>query len=88
MPRFHPLPLLLAIITFSSLSLAEPSPTIFGIRIVDAPARGSYGAPKPSYGGGPPNILDGAINGVSNLKAGALRGGASALRFKVGRGEI
>jgi len=85
MPRFDPLPLLLATITFSSLSLAEPSPTIFGIRIVDAPARPSYGPPnqsnKPSYGGGPPNILD----GVSNLKAGALRGVGGALRFKVGR---
>merc|ERR1712088_21378 len=42
--------LLLALATFSSLSLAEPSPTI--------------------------------LDGVSNLKAGALRGGASALRFK------
>ena len=81
MPRIHPLSaLLLAITTFSSLSLAEPSPTIFGIRIVDAPARPSYGAPQASYGGGPPNILD----GVSSLKAGALRGAGSALRFKVG----
>ena len=88
MPRIHPLPfLLLAITIFSSLSLAEPSPTIFGIRIVDAPARPSYGPPnqsnKPSYGGGTPNIL----GGVSDLKAGALRGVGSALRFKVG-GEI
>jgi len=85
MQTFHPLPILLLAIAFSSLSHAEPSPTIFGIRIVDAPARPSYGAPKPSYGAGglaglagPPNILE----GVSSLKAGALRGGASALRFK------
>lgn len=55
--------------------------TIFGIRIVDAPAGGrpSYGAPpSTSYGPQKPNIFQ----GVSNLKAEALRGGAGALRFK------
>ena len=59
--------------------------TIFGIRIVDAPNNGggSYGAPpKPSYGsqGGGGNILQ----GVQNIKAGALRAGAGGLRLKVG----
>ena len=78
MYQMRPLPLLLLTLSISTVCHA----TIFGIRIVDAPARPSYGAPKPSYGaGGKPNILD----GVSSLKAGALRGGASALRFKVWR---
>lgn len=54
--------------------------TIFGIRIVDAPQsrEPQYSAPqsyKPQY---KPNL----INGFSNLKAGALRTGANALRFK------
>jgi len=54
--------------------------TIFGIRIVDAPQSRDphYGAPqsyKPQY---KPNLID----GISNLKAGALRTGANALRFK------
>ena len=75
--QIRPLPLLLLTLSISTVCQA----TIFGIRIVDAPARPSYGAPKPSYGAGKPNILD----GVSSLKAGALRGGASALRFKVWR---
>ena len=47
--------------------------TIFGIRIRDATP-----ANRPSYGPQKPNILD----GVSGLKAGALRSGANALRFK------
>lgn len=49
--------------------------TIFGIRIRDAPqqSRPSY---KPQY---KPNLFD----SVAGLKAGALRSGANALRFKV-----
>ena len=59
----------------SSVKIFAATPTIFGIRIVDAPARPSY---KPQY---KPNLLD----SVTGLKAGALRTGANALRFKVPR---
>ena len=47
--------------------------TIFGIRIRDQTPRPSY---QPQY---QPNLLD----SIQGLKAGALRTGASALRFKV-----
>jgi hypothetical protein len=53
--------------------------TIFGIRIVDAPSRPQYQPPSNSYGPQSPNILQ----GVSDLKAAGLRGGAQALRLKV-----
>ena len=47
--------------------------TIFGIRIRDQTPRPSY---QPQY---QPNLLD----SLQGLKAGALRSGANALRFKV-----
>ena len=47
--------------------------TIFGIRIRDQTPRPSY---QPQY---QPNLLD----SLTGLKAGALRTGANALRFKV-----
>ena len=49
--------------------------TIFGIRIRDQTPRPSY---QPQYN--QPNILD----GLTGLKANALRLKANALRFKVG----
>ena len=51
--------------------------TIFGIRIRDQTPRPSY---KPQY---QPNLLD----SLQGLKAGALRTGANALRFKVSKKE-
>ena len=70
------------------LSLATSTPTIFGIRIVDAPQSSvgaGYGPPpqpqyKPSY---QPPYKPSITSGLTRLKAGALRGGANALRFKV-----
>jgi len=55
--------------------LQKTDGTIFGIRIRDAPQQQYRPQYKPQY---KPNIFD----GVAGLKAGALRSGANALRFK------
>ena len=56
--------------------------TIFGIRIVDAPESRDRPQYQPQY---KPQYKPNIIDGFSNLKAGALRTGANALRFKVRR---
>jgi len=70
-------------LAYLSIFIKTTKGTIFGIRIVDAPQsrEPQYHQPQyqPSY---KPHYKPNIIDGISNLKAGALRTGANALRFK------